>query len=178
MPLQCPWHCDLCLGEQRHRRVKLAASQYWVKLGLNPLLSSACGRRHSRGEGVVPTASHGAPRGGRAWWVRGGRGGSGELVGWVGGVVGGQGQGGLLLLFGLLLTPDPLHSSPQAPELHLWKGLACPAPQWEGRQRGGHPGFAPCYQGHMALLLWASVCQMEATVLPTWCGSHEDWIRH
>ena len=55
-----------------------------------------------------------------------------------------------VVLVCLTADPDPLYSSPQAPELHLRKGLACPAPKWEGRQRGGHPGFASYYQGHMA----------------------------
>lgn len=47
-----------------------------------------------------------------------------------------------VVLVCLTANPDPLYSSPQAPELHLRKGLACPAPKGEGRQRGGHPGFA------------------------------------
>ena len=69
--LQCPWHCDLCLGKQRHRRVKLARapSQYWEKLGLNPLPSSVCGRSCSHGESrqtcVVPPTSHGTARRGK-----------------------------------------------------------------------------------------------------------------
>ena len=69
--LQCPWHCDLCLGKQRHRRVKLARapSQYWEKLGLNPLPSSVCGRSRSRGESrqtcVVPPTNHGTARRGK-----------------------------------------------------------------------------------------------------------------
>lgn len=67
MSLQCPWHCDLCLGKQRHRRVRLAASQYWVGLGLNPLLSSACGRRRSCGEGQV--MAHHAGEGLGEWGV-------------------------------------------------------------------------------------------------------------
>ena len=95
--LHCPWHCDLCLGKQRHRRVKLARapslyewSWDWTPCRPQSVVAAAHVARVDRLASCRPQVmAHRA--GGRAWWVRGGRGGSGELVGRVGGVGGGQG---------------------------------------------------------------------------------------
>lgn len=95
--------------------------------------------------------------------------GQGSLL-WVGGVVG-AGTRWVIVVWGLLLTLTRFIPAPRPQSCICEKGLACPAPQWEGRQRGGHPGFAPvtrvtwlCFSG-LQFVRWRLQYYLPGVVL-------------
>lgn len=107
----------------------------WLNSSSQPMLGEAgavCGRRRARGESAP--ASHGTVRGGRAWWVRGGRGGPGELVGRVGGGVGGKDKVGRSCLPNC--WPRPSLFQPPGPRVAFEK-RACLSSSKVGRQAEG-----------------------------------------